>query len=1775
MNADDEDDAVDVGSSSAAVTGMTETVGTIGRITKAPLGEYLAGDLVYARATGRKNEPYWPGAVLEPRDAPAAVRRECAPETVCVMFFGPSASKGRDRDYAWANAEMLAPYAVNREVLDLQRVAKRLRPTAFREACVEAGECFREAGGSARLGAGAFAAAGNDEDGGAAASASAVDVSVAIGLPCSVVDRGPPKCSSCGVADETVSTKSGRCALCAKLHKEGQYCPVCDRVWHWSAGDPMVGCDKCEMWIHRECDAAAADVLDREEKYGEEVAYSCPSCRSKTPAQVAAEKRQAEEARVEAARKEEQRERKRLEKLLSKPRVGRPSKAIKEARLMLKKMPVKSPTIKSPHAATKKQNTIPKRPKSSWQLFSADFFSEYKESHGEDNIDFAEVYRSQGAAWRDLDANERERYEERAREEANNFRDMILEMSANGELDEQQSKRYDKIIHPESYEKEVKVRTPRNADESKASRRSKAGAMSTLPDGSAMPERLSVICNGVAAEYLTQTNQVLCHCSDCGGQASLMSPTEFEKHAGMGQAKKWKTSLRMVEPAKMPIGRFLDGKEVSSRSKKDGGIEEEEKVSNKPVDYELVHVSWSVDRCAVCDDERDFDFDQLITCEACAVTVHQSCYGVPDVPDDTVGWLCRACEHTGGAVSETPLCCLCPVGGGALKPTTIPSLWAHSACCQWIPETTVLDIERMEPIDNIANIQKERWSLLCTVCKQRMGAKIQCCHPGCYLAYHPLCARATGLYLDANDDGDDDESPLQLLSYCHRHCRVDSDRAQIYAGTEGLRIGEEGRLLECGANKQRQPSKSARRKAEEERERREALEAQGIDEESELSSDSEYDITKCAKFRQYAPVGHPRTEADIKDENDDDTPGSTVKHRVRKRVLHASDDEDDDDDDGEDDVDEEEADDATEPSYTASATEVAATPKKHEVTSTVDDEASKRDMDDSQDDDDMEIDDDELSMDMDDVYDPTPTDDEGAEDDATDSAVDVNLPGRQLANDDSASPPDAKKQKLLDNQSSESSPNSITFGLPGKPAPATTGAKYAALPGGLPVPEGNVPRPELPEVQVRCASFKGIFRPADTFIRCLCSKCSRDADTANQDAPALWEANRWEAHAGMRHTKKWKISIKVQSADGGKSDKTLGEWLDENDVTVLVSSNKGAARSQAAVGLPGRKPKRPRPTGSRGRLALLGLGLGTFENDQFEDKSGEEAKARALLDRRVQVDLGTLAAPQWKDGTMVDVTITRTGIRYKIVFDDGTDQIMSFTRDALNLRFIDDGESPDLSFLPEPVKGAQTNNTHLETQIAVANAEFPSAKRPANQADRAKIAKLAKPKKPREKEAWVQCENASCGKWRRVPQSFAEKFSADDADMWTCQKNPDATYSVCSVPQEFEDDEIDRRIALGDDAPYMDGSDDESDGGNDKPFRTYRPEDLPEKVSVVCRGVPGTYHVEAKKIQCLCRKCIAKDEPVFFECNKYEAHCGNKASKKWKQVIRVILSNRTLITLGKWLEIWGCEIYREKVLNPLDKGFVHHRKLSRKQLEEIQANVYKRLGFNKNDKNAKMTGPPPKTGKRLFVGLTPYIVRGTRGAFKRDLIASKKYTPSEFAALQADRKARGVAAVNGDKTIEQQGMTMREKLEHMTSTYSDRLTFAKSNIHGWGLLAKVAHKAGSMVTQFKGETCRSTVADLREARYEESGVDCYLLKQDDDTVVDCTFRGNFARFTNHSCNPNMYSKIVKVDDENHIIFFARNDVKAGEELTYNYRFESEDGKVPCYCGAYNCRGYLC
>ena len=74
----------------------------------------------------------------------------------------------------------------------------------------------------------------------------------------------------------------------------------------------------------------------------------------------------------------------------------------------------------------------------------------------------------------------------------------------------------------------------------------------------------------------------------------------------------------------------------------------------------------------------------------------------------------------------------------------------------------------MEPVIGIETIQKERWELSCCVCRQRMGAKIQCA--SCYTAYHPLCGRMAGLQMEMREHPDGN-GQLQFMSYCPKHCR--------------------------------------------------------------------------------------------------------------------------------------------------------------------------------------------------------------------------------------------------------------------------------------------------------------------------------------------------------------------------------------------------------------------------------------------------------------------------------------------------------------------------------------------------------------------------------------------------------------------------------------------------------------------------------------------------------------------------------------------------------------------------------------------------------------------------------------------------------------------------------------------------------------------------------------------------------------------------------------------------------------------------------------------
>jgi SET domain-containing protein len=60
-------------------------------------------------------------------------------------------------------------------------------------------------------------------------------------------------------------------------------------------------------------------------------------------------------------------------------------------------------------------------------------------------------------------------------------------------------------------------------------------------------------------------------------------------------------------------------------------------------------------------------------------------------------------------------------------------------------------------------------------------------------------------------------------------------------------------------------------------------------------------------------------------------------------------------------------------------------------------------------------------------------------------------------------------------------------------------------------------------------------------------------------------------------------------------------------------------------------------------------------------------------------------------------------------------------------------------------------------------------------------------------------------------------------------------------------------------------------------------------------------------------------------------------------------------------------------------------------------------------------------------------------------------------------------------------------------------------------------------------------------------------------VADATVRGGRARFINHSCDPNCYTKIFTIDGTRKIGIYAKKAIALGQELAYDYKVRAEFG----------------
>ena len=127
------------------------------------------------------------------------------------------------------------------------------------------------------------------------------------------------------------------------------------------------------------------------------------------------------------------------------------------------------------------------------------------------------------------------------------------------------------------------------------------------------------------------------------------------------------------------------------------------------------------------------------------------------------------------------------------------------------------------------------------------------------------------------------------------------------------------------------------------------------------------------------------------------------------------------------------------------------------------------------------------------------------------------------------------------------------------------------------------------------------------------------------------------------------------------------------------------------------------------------------------------------------------------------------------------------------------------------------------------------------------------------------------------------------------------------------------------------------------------------------------------------------------------------------------------------------------------------------------------------------------------------------------------------------------------------------------------LRVGRSRLVGRGLFAGTRIRARAKIGEFEGE-----VIGLREARRRAKGRSVIAIVELERHALDATRWRHGFRFINHSCDPNTFMRCTAERAE----FYARRDIRRGEELTVDYGETQHDGKLPCRCGAPRCRGWI-
>ncbi|KAI4325008.1 hypothetical protein MLD38_030443 [Melastoma candidum] len=301
---------------------------------------------------------------------------------------------------------------------------------------------------------------------------------------------------------------------------------------------------------------------------------------------------------------------------------------------------------------------------------------------------------------------------------------------------------------------------------------------------SVLPSKVAVVCSGIEGIYYPSMPLVVCKCGSCGTQR--LSLSNWEQHTG-SKFRDWRVSIR-VKGSMLPLERWMlqaaelhDRAAVSAKSLKRPSLKERKQklLSFLQERYEPVDTKWTTERCAVCRWVDDWDYNKIIICNRCQMAVHQECYGARNVRDFT-SWVCKVCE-TPDVKRE---CYLCPVKGGALKPTDVETLWVHVTCAWFRPEVAFASDEKMEPAVGVLSIPSNAFVKICVLCNQIHGACTQCCK--CTTYYHAMCASRAGYRMELHCLVKNGKQITRMISYCAYHRAPHPDTVLMIQTPQGV-----------------------------------------------------------------------------------------------------------------------------------------------------------------------------------------------------------------------------------------------------------------------------------------------------------------------------------------------------------------------------------------------------------------------------------------------------------------------------------------------------------------------------------------------------------------------------------------------------------------------------------------------------------------------------------------------------------------------------------------------------------------------------------------------------------------------------------------------------------------------------------------------------------------------------------------------------------------------------------------------------------------------------